>query len=170
MWWGGKGRGVSGKGKGVRGEGQIVLLCLCMIAASSAAGAQSRVTLPRGVAGVSFGKAQRYTDASGKEMCSIVQPLADPPVFERGVTEISYGVHLEPRAVKSASTQVVAPAPTGVLQRNPCNVFMVVKGGFSQTQLGSTLSRLDKAPLQTGRYLLRITIDGQTADVPFTIK
>ncbi|MSO29668.1 MAG: hypothetical protein EXQ48_01825 [Acidobacteria bacterium] len=141
-----------------------------MIAASSAVGAQARVTLPGGVAGVSFGKAHRYKDASGKEMCSIVQPLADPPVFERGVMEISYGVHLEQRRVTSASTQVIAPAPPGALQRVPCNVFLVVKGGFSQTQLGSTLSRLDEAPLQTGRYLLRITIDGQAADVPFSIK
>lgn len=119
---------------------------------------------------MSFGTAQRYKDASGKEMCSIGQPLADPPAFERGVREISYGVHLQPRAVKSASTQVVAPAPQGELQRVPCNTVTLVKGGFSQTQLGSTLSRLDKAPLLSGKYLLRLTIDGQTADVPFTIK
>ena len=102
-------------------------------------------------------------------MCGIVQPLADPPVFERGVMEISYGVHLQPRGVKSAATQVIAPAQ-GDLQRSPCNAFTLVQGGFSQTQLGSTLSRLDKAPLQSGKYVLRITVDGQTADVSFTIK
>jgi hypothetical protein len=154
----------------VRGKGQLVALCVCIGAAPTSAGAQSRGTLPSGIAGVSFGIAQRYKDASGKEMCSIVHPLADPPVFERGVMEISYGVHLQPRAVKSASTQVVAPAPQGELQRAPCHAFTLVKGGFSQTQLGSTLSRLDKAPLRSGRYVLRITIDSQTADVPFTIK
>lgn len=54
--------------------------------------------------------------------------------------------------------------------RVPCNAFTLVKGGFSQTQLGSTLSRPDKAPLSSGTYSLRITIDGQTADVPFAVK
>jgi hypothetical protein len=149
---------------------KVIATCVSAIAAWALVGAQSRVTLPNGVTGVSFGKAQRYKDVSGKEMCSIAQPLADPPAFERGVTEISYGVHLQPRSVKSASARVVAPAPQEGLQGAPCNVFTLVKGGFSQTQLGSTLSRLDKGPLQPGRYLLRIAVDGQTADVPFAIK
>ena len=84
--------------------------------------------------------------------------------------EISYGVQLQPRAVKSASTQVIAPAEQGYLQRTPCETFAPVKGGFSQTQLGSTIARLDKKPLQSGIYILRITADGQTADVTFTIR
>lgn len=148
---------------------KLLALCVSLVFSADSAGAQTRVTLPSGVAGVSFGRAQRYKDISGKEMCAIVQPLADPPAFERGVTEISYAVHLQPRTVKSASTRVVAPAHRE-LQGLPCHVFTLVKGGFSQTQLGSTLFRLDKAPLQSGSYLLRITIDGRTADVPFAIK
>ena len=131
---------------------------------------QSPIALPEGVAGVFFGKAQRYRDASGKEMCAIVQPLAGPPAFERGVTEISYGVQLQPRVVRSASTQVVAPPDQGRLQGIPCNIFTPVTGGFSQTQLGNTISRVDKAPLKSGAYTLRITVDGQTADLPFAIK
>jgi hypothetical protein len=119
---------------------------------------------------VSFGTAQRYKDAAGKEMCAIAQALPDPPVFERGVTEISYGVGLQPGVVKSASTQVIAPAEQGYLQRTPCNGFTLVKGGFSQTLLGSTIARLDKKPMQPGAYILRITVDGQTADAPFTIR
>jgi hypothetical protein len=131
--------------------------------------AQSRVT-PPGVTGVSFGKAQRYKDTSGKEMCAIVEPVADPPVFARGVTEISYGVYLQPRVVKSASTQIVAPGGQGDLRREPCNVFTLVPGGFSQTQLGGTISRADRKPLLPGTYTLRIAVDGQLSEVPFAIK
>jgi hypothetical protein len=130
----------------------------------------ARIALPAGVAGVSFGMAQRYKDAAGKEMCAIAQPLSDPPAFERAIVEISYAVQLQPRTVKSASTQVISPAEQGYLQRTPCNAFEPVQGGFSQTLLGSTISRLDKKPLQSGSYILRITIDGQTADVPFRIR
>jgi hypothetical protein len=141
----------------------VIVVSLCGIL-----DAQSRVTLP-GVAGVSFGKAQRYKDISGKEMCAISEPLPDPPVFARGVTEVSYGVHLRPRSVKSASTQIVAPGSQGELHRAPCHVFTPVPGGFSQTQLGSTISRVDKKPLLSGTYTLRITVDGQSAEIQFAI-
>ena len=126
------------------------------------------MTLPSGVRGVAFGQAQRYK-GPGKEMCAIVQPLPRPAAFERGVTEISYAVELQPHVVKSASTRVIAPAGQE-LQAVGCNVFTPVKGGFSQTQLGNTLSRIDKGPLLPGRYTLRITVDGQSAEVPFTIR
>jgi hypothetical protein len=126
------------------------------------------VTLPAGVRSVSFGQAQRYAGA-GKEMCAIVKPLPSPAVFERGVTEISYAVELEPQVVKSASARVIAPAGQE-LRAAGCNAFTPIKGGFSQTQLGSTLSRADKAPLRSGQYTLRITVDGQVAEVAFTIK
>jgi hypothetical protein len=129
---------------------------------------QAPTTLPSGVKGVFFGQAQRY-DSGGKEFCAIVKPLPSPAVFERGVTEISYAVELEPRTVKSAAARVVAPAGQE-LRPSGCNAFTPIKGGFSQTQLGSTLSRVDKAPLRSGQYTLRITVDGQTAEVAFTIK
>jgi hypothetical protein len=129
---------------------------------------QAGVRLPAGVKSVSFGQAQRYS-AAGKEMCAIVRPLPSPVAFERGVTEISYVVELEPVVVKSASARVVAPAGQE-LSAAGCNVFMPIKGGFSQTQLGNTLSRVDKKPLVSGQYTLRVTVDGQTAEVPFSIK
>ena len=116
---------------------------------------------------MSFGQAQRYSGA-GKEMCAIVRPLAQPAVFERGVTEISYAVELEPRVVKSASARIVAPSGQE-LTAIGCNVFMPVKGGFSQTQLGNTVSRADGRPLQPGAYTLRITVDGQMAEISFAI-
>ncbi len=125
------------------------------------------VTLPAGVKSVSFGQAQRY-DSGGRELCTIVRPLPGPAVFERGVTEISYAVELEPRVVKSASARVVAPAGQE-LRATACNAFTPIKGGFSQTQLGSTISTVDKAPLRAGRYTLRITVDGQVAEIPFSI-
>jgi hypothetical protein len=128
---------------------------------------QSAPTLPAGVKGVSFGQAQRYGRA-GKELCAIVAPLANPPVFARGVTEISYAVLLEPRVVTSASARVLAPAGQE-LRTASCNGFTPIKGGFSQTQLGSTISRVDNAPLLPGRYILRITVDGQVAEMPFEI-
>ena len=147
-----------------------LLLAFALLMALPAAQTRDRHALPTGVVSVSFGTAQRYKDAAGKEMCGIVKPLSEPPVFERGVTEISYGVELQPRVVKSASTQVIAPAEQGYLQRLPCNQFALVQGGFSQTLLGSTLARLDKKPLQSGSYTLRINVDGQTADIPFTVR
>jgi hypothetical protein len=146
-----------------------MILVTVLIALGVAASSQNApITLPNGVTGVSFGQAQRYTGA-GKEMCAIVQPVPNPATFERGVTEISYAVALEPRVVKSAVARVVAPAGQE-LTAAACNIFTPIKGGFSQTQLGSTISRVDKAPLQSGQYRLRITVDGQTAEVPFTIK
>ena len=126
------------------------------------------VTLPAGVKSVSFGQAQRYTGA-GKEMCAIVRPLPSPAVFERGVTEMSYAVELEPQVVQSASARVIAPAGQE-LRAAGCNAFTPLKGGFSQTQLGSTLSRADNAPLRSGQYTLRITVDGQVAEVAFTVR
>jgi hypothetical protein len=141
------------------------LLILLGLAAPSQ---NAAISLPTGVKGVTFGKAQRY-NAGGKELCAIVQPLPPPAVFERGATEVSYAVELEPRIVKSASARVIAPAGQE-LRAAGCNAYTPIKGGFSQTQLGSTLSRVDKAPLRSGQYALRITVDGQTAEVAFTIK
>ena len=141
-----------------------ILIVLGMAARSQTPSA----SLPPGVRSVSFGQAQRY-NGPGKEMCAIVRPLPRPAVFERGATEITYAVELEPRVVTSASARVIAPAGQE-LRAVACNVFTPVKGGFSQTQLGNTLSRADKTPLLAGQYILRITVDGQTAEVPFTIK
>jgi hypothetical protein len=101
-------------------------------------------------------------------MCAIVYPLPNPAVFERGVTEISYAVELEPRTVTRASAQVVGETPQQ-LRAVGCNAFVPVRGGFSQTQIGSTVSRIDKKPLTPGTYTLRVTVDGQTADVPFRV-
>lgn len=125
------------------------------------------VTLPKGVKSVTFGTAHRYY-GPGKEMCVVVYPVPGG-VFEHGVTELSYAVELEPQTVTSASARVIAPAGQE-LRAVACNVFMPIKGGFTQTQLGNTISRVDTAPLRSGRYTLRITVDGQTAVVPFTIK
>jgi hypothetical protein len=144
------------------------MISLFVVIVMSAAPLQKPpVTLPPGAKSVSFGQAQRYQGA-GKEMCAIVRPLASPPVFERGVIEMSYAVELEPKIVKSASARVVAPAGQE-LRASACNVFTPIRGGFSQTQLGSTLSRTDNAPLLAGRYTLRVTVDGQTAEIPFEI-
>ncbi len=140
------------------------LLTLMRVAALSQ---NAPVSLPAGVKSISFGQAQRY-EGAGKQLCAIVQPLPRPAVFERGVTEISYAVELEPRIVKSAAARVVAPAGQE-LQAAGCNAFLPIKGGFSQTQLGSSISRADKAPLLPGRYSLRITVDGQVAEIPFTV-
>lgn len=141
---------------------------MVVIALTSAVWQQApSANLPTGVKSVSFGQAQRYQGA-GKEMCAIVRPLTKPPVFNRGVTEISYAVELEPRAVKSAAARVVAPAGQE-LRAAGCNIFTPIRGGFSQTQIGSTLSRTDNAPLLPGRYMLRVTVDGQTAEIPFEI-
>ena len=128
---------------------------------------QAGMRLPAGVKSVSFGEAQRYS-AGGKEMCAIVRPLPSPVAFERGVTEISYAVELEPRVVKSASARVIAPAGQE-LSAAGCNVFTPVKGGLSQTQVGNTVSRADKKPLVPGQYTLRVTVDGQTTEIPFVI-
>ena len=154
--------------------GEKLLLVTMVVAAlvvslSSAAQSQNApVTLPAGVKAVWLGQAQRYKGA-GKEMCTIVKPLPRPFAFENGVTDITYAVELEPQTVKSASARVIAPAGQE-LRAVACNMFTPIKNGFSQTQLGSTLSRADKAPLVAGRYTLRITVDGQTVEIPFTIK
>ncbi len=144
-----------------------LLALLLAIAAVASVGSQPQVTLPRGVKSVAFGTAHRYY-GPGKEMCVITFPMPSA-IFEHGITELSYAVELEPRTVKKASASIVGELPQP-LRSVPCNVFLPVRGGFSQTQIGSTISRADKAPLARGRYTLRIAVDGQTADIPFTIK
>ena len=129
--------------------------------------AQTQVTLPKGVKSVSFGTAHRYY-GPGKEMCVITYPMPSA-VFERGITELSYAVELEPQTVKKASAQLMGDTPQP-LRSVPCNVFTPVRGGFSQTQIGNTISRIDKAPLASGVYTVRITVDGQTVDVRFSIR
>jgi hypothetical protein len=133
----------------------------------SASSQHASLRLPAGVKSVAFGTAHRYY-GPGKEMCVVVYPMPGG-VFERGVTEISYAVELEPQTVKSAAARVIAPGGQEI-RAAACNVFMPIKGGFTQTQLGSTLSRVDKGSLRPGEYTLRITVDGQTAEVPFSIK
>ena len=143
---------------------RVTVLIALTVATSSQ---NAPIRLPDGVKSVSFGQAQRYT-GGGKEMCAIVRPLSSPALFEQGVTAVSYAVELEPRSVKSAAARVVAPAGQE-LRAAGCNAYTPIKGGFSQTQLGSTISRLDKAPLQSGQYTLRITVDGQIVEIPFAI-
>ena len=145
-----------------------MLFVTVLIALGVATSPQSApIRLPIGVKSVSFGQAQRYTGA-GKELCAIVQALPSPAVFEHGVAEVSYAVELEARSVKSASARVVAPAGQE-LRAAGCNAYTPIKGGFSQTQLGSSISRVDKAPLLSGQYTLRITVDGQVVEIPFAI-
>jgi len=140
---------------------------IVFVALVAIADAQPRVTLPKGVTHVSFGTAHRYF-GPGKESCVVVYPVPGA-VFERGVTELTYAVELEAKIVKQASATVMG-ASAQPLRSVPCNVFTPIPGGFSQTQIGSTISRVDKGPLPSGQYTLRIVVDGQTADVPFTIK
>jgi hypothetical protein len=145
----------------------IMLYVFLAVALGFAAQPQKIPALPAGVKSVSFGQAQR-SGAAGKGLCAIVRPLPHPPVFERGVLEIAYTVELEPVTVKSASARVAAPAGQE-LRTSACNAFTPIKGGLSQTQLGSSISRTDKAPLLPGAYSLRITVDGQVAEIPFTV-
>ena len=152
----------------VHGRRSVPAFFLVAVASAAIAGAQTSPTLPKGVRSVTFGTAQRYSGA-GKEMCAILKPLAEPATFEPGVTEISYAVELEARTVTKAAAQVIGSAPQP-LRAVPCNVFTPIPGGFSQTQLGHTISRTDNAPLTPGPYTLRVTVDGQTVDVPFTIR
>jgi hypothetical protein len=126
-------------------------------------------TLPPGVGRVTFGVAERSKNSAGTETCRIPKPLGTPAAFERGITEITFAVELAPRIVKSAATEVKGPPDQGRLRAVSCNGFTIFAGGFSQTQLGNTVSRVDGKPLKSGSYTLRITVDGQMADVPFTV-
>ena len=145
---------------------QLAIL-IFVLALTTVGETQTRVTLPKGVKSVSFGTAHRYI-GPGKEACVIVYPLPNA-VFDRGITELTYAVELEPMTVKKASAQLVTNTEQPLMSV-PCNVFTPVRGGFSQTQIGNTISRQDQAPLASGRYTLRINVDGQTVDVPFSIK
>jgi SAM-dependent methyltransferase len=151
-----------------RKAGKLAMAVMIVIAAGSPMIAQG--ALPSGVVRVLFGAADRVRNSAGTETCRIAKPLSPPVTFERGVTEISYAVELEPKIVKAAAAQLTAPPGQGALTAIACNVFTLVPGGFSQTQLGHTVSRADKKPLASGAYKLRITVDGQTADVRFTVK
>jgi hypothetical protein len=150
-----------------RKPGKLVM-ALVILLSGSLLFAQS--ALPAGVVRVSFGAAHRETNSVGTEACRIPKPLASPATFERGAVEITYTVELAPRVVKAAAAEMTAPSGQGTLTATPCNVFTLVPGGFSQTQLGNTVSRADKKPLASGSYKVRLTVDGQTAEIPFTVK
>lgn len=126
--------------------------------------------LPPGVVRVLFGTARRTTNSAGTETCRVADALTSPAVFPRGVTEITYTVELEPAVVKKAAAQMIAPVDQGTLTAVPCNVFTLVPRGFSQTQIGNTVSRADRKPLAAGAYKVRILVDGESVDVPFTVK
>lgn len=143
-------------------------MALVVLLAGSPMFAQN--ALPAGVGRVSFGVAHRVTNSAGTETCRIPEPLPAPATFERGVAAITYAVELAPRVVKTAAAEMTAPPGQGTLTATPCNVFTLVPGGFSQTQLGNTVSRADKKPLASGSYKVRITVDGQTAEIPFTVR
>jgi hypothetical protein len=145
----------------------LVAILSALVFGAASQNAPGSRTLPKGVKSVTFGTAHRYY-GPGKEMCVIVYPMPRG-VFDRGATEISYAVELEPLVVKQAAARVTARSPQP-LRSVPCNVFTPVRGGFSQTQLGSTISRIDKAPLEPGTYTLRVEVDGQIAEVPFIVK
>ncbi len=120
-----------------------------VLALTPLAGAQTGVSLPRGVKSVAFGTAHRYF-GPGKEMCVIVYPLPSA-MFAQGVTELTYAVELEPRTVKQASgasgRRFASATALDSLQRVHTGT-----GGFSQTQIGNTISRSDKKPLAPGRF------------------
>ncbi len=133
-----------------------------------AASALGQPALPAGAVRVSFGTAVRTRNAAGTESCRITKPLSPPVIFDRP-TEITYTVELEPKGAKSARAQLIAPAAQA-LTAVPCNVFTLVMRGFSQTQVGNTVSRADGKPFSPGVYRVHVTIDGQSTDVAFTIK
>ena len=147
----------------------IPLLLFVALTLTQKPPAPPSMTLPTGVVRVTFGGAQHYKDTLGKPTCAIVNALPAPVVF-KGVREIAYAVELKPKVVESASARVIAPAGQAPLVAKSCNAFLPIPGGLSQTQLGSAISRADGQLLQPGAYILRIVVDGETADVPFTIK
>ena len=101
----------------------------------------------------------------------IIASVEDPAVIGKILAHLEHRMQVrEVPANAAAANRPRGPPGQGEFQRVPCHAFTPVAGGFSQTQLGSTLSRLDKAPLSSGTYFVRITIDGQTADVPFAVK
>ena len=69
-----------------RKTGKLVVAVALLLAGSPISG---QMALPPGVVRVSFGVADRVRDSAGTETCRIPKPLATPPVFERGVTEIT---------------------------------------------------------------------------------
>ena len=146
----------------------VIQLAVALVAIVLVASAFGQPALPAGAVRVSFGTAVRTRNAAGTESCRITKPLSSPVIFDRP-TEITYTVELEPKGVKSAQAQLVAPAAQA-LAAVPCNVFTLVTGGFSQTQVGNTVSRADRKPFLPGVYSVHLTIDGRSADVAFTIK
>lgn len=119
---------------------------------------------------MSFGAALRTKNPSGGETCRIAEPLPDPPTFTGAPKEITYIVELDPAAVREVSTLLLSPDGQGDFDGVNCNAFAVVAGQFGQTQLGNTISRLDRGPMKAGLYRFRVTVNGKTAEVPFYIK
>lgn len=127
-------------------------------------------TLPEGVASIAFGAVQRGTTATGGQTCSIPVPLPLPPEFEAGVREIAFVLMLDQDLVGPLDVSIAGPVGAGDTQGTACNAYTVADGALRQTQLGSSIVRLDGKPFEAGNYRLEIKSSSGTTKVPFAVK
>lgn len=126
--------------------------------------------LPAGVMSVAFGAVQRGTTATGGQTCNIPASLPLPPAFDAGVREIAFVLSLDQDLVGPLDVSIAGPVGAGDTQATACNAYTVAGGALRQTQLGSSIVRLDGKPFEAGSYWLEIKNSSGTTRVPFAIK
>ncbi|MBI5600566.1 MAG: hypothetical protein HY944_03265 [Gemmatimonadetes bacterium] len=113
---------------------------------------------------------QRGTTATGGQTCGIQAALPLPPAFEAGVREIAFVLALEQDLAGPLDVAIAGPVGAGDTQATACNAYSVAGGALRQTQLGSSIVRLDGKPFEAGSYWLEIKSSSGTTKVPFVVK
>jgi hypothetical protein len=151
--------------------GALALATFIITAASNPAPATTApaIKLPSGVKRIVFGTAYRTKEPTRGDTCTIKDTLPSPPVFKADTTEITYIVEMD-CGVGKVEASVLGDIGAKDIAGLNCNAYGLSGGRICQTQLGSTVSRLDKKPFKAGLYKLKVTAGRDSVEIPFHVK
>jgi len=122
------------------------------------------IVLPSGLEKAAVGKA-----FNNEKDCEITEPLPAPIKFPEGTTQFAFQVVIDANKVGDIRISLDgAGMSEGVMSKN-CNKYAVIMGSPQQYQWGATISSIGGKPLKSGTYVLKVTVDGKIAEVPFEI-
>jgi hypothetical protein len=118
--------------------------------------------LPSGLEKVAIG-----TDFNNEKDCEITKPLTVPVKFPAGTTHFAVQVVFDPAKVTSLTISFREAYLKGTPYKNCDKKFFVA--GAPRESWGTAVGSLKGDALEPGSYTIRITVNGQTIEVPFEI-
>ena len=123
------------------------------------------VELAPGIELVAFG-----TDFDNTEDCNIIDPLSDPIVYPEDTSQIAFQVVIDPAKVNSVDIRIDGDlSETGFVMES-CDKYSISMGSPVQTQFGGVISLGEGELFNPGEYILVITTDGNTTEIPFRVE